>query len=328
MSQPFSRRRLMAGAAAVPAAMIAGAGARPARAQAFPNRPVRVIVPYPAGGGTDLVTRAVAEPMGRRLGQPVVIDNRSGAAGAIGIEAMARSAPDGYTLGVGAPGPITVGPNLRPHPYDPKALTYVTRFVVAPFILVARKDLPASNVAELAALVKSRPDGIRFASAGVGTGTHMSAELFALRAGSRMVHVPYRGTAPAITDLISGQVDIFFSDASAIAHVQGGALKALGVTSAEPWRRLPNIPPIAATLAGYDVSNWYGLMAPTGTPGDVLRRLQEAATAALGEPEVVSRIESIGFEPSPLSGAPFAEFARRELDTWAEVIRHANIKLD
>jgi len=324
----IGRRGALAAAAGTGAALLTGSGARPAAAQAFPNRPIRLVVPYPAGGGVDLVGRILADPMGRLLGQPVVVDNRAGAAGSIGIESVARSAPDGYTLGVTAPGPVTVGPNLRPHPYDPLKLVHVARLTVSPLLLIARKTLPARTVAELAALVKNRPDTVRFASGGVGTGTHMAAELFALRAGGKMIHVPYRGTAPAVTDIIAGNVDIFFSDASALAQVQRGEVMGLAVTTAQRWKRLPSLPAIGETIQGFDVANWYGLAGPEGMPADIVRKLQDTATAAMAEPASTQRVEAGGFDVAPQDSAAFTAFIRQELATWKDVIQRAHIKLD
>ncbi len=301
---------------------------RGAMAQAFPSRPIRLIVPYPAGGGVDVTARILAEPVGRRLGQTVVVENRSGAAGAIGVEACANAAPDGYTLVMTAPGPITVGPNLRPHPYDPLALTHVIRLARSPLVLVARKTLPAADLAALARMVKEQPEAVRFASGGAGTGTHMAGELFALRAGGRMIHVPYRGTAPAITDLIAGNVDIFFSDSSVYPFVQRGELRGLGVSTAEAWPGMPGLPPIGSVIEGFDLSNWYGVAAPPGTPAAVTTVLHDAFAQALAEPDVATRLLGTGFSVAPMAGAPFAAFIRAESETWAGVIRAANIRLD
>lgn len=320
------QRRPLLGMALMAAATVTH---REALAQpAYPSRPVRLIVPYPAGGGVDVAARILAEPVARRLGQPVIIDNRSGAGGAIGTEAMANAPADGYTLVVSVPGPITVGPNLRPHPYSVATMTHVLRIVLSPLVLIARRDLPADDVAGLVQLVRQRPEGIRYASGGAGTGTHMTGELFALRAGGRMLHVPYRGAAPAVTDLMAGQVDIYFSDTSAIALVRQGQVKALGVTTKERWPGLPEVPALNETLDGFDISNWYGISAPAGTPADIVARLDAAFRAALAEPDVVSRLATTGFMPAPLGSREFSAFIAAESRVWAEVIEKAGIRID
>ena len=320
------QRRSLLTFAATP--LVAAPVARAAAQTPFPTRPIRLIVPYPPGGGVDIATRILAEPLAKHLGQQVVVENRSGAAGAIGVEAMALAAPDGHTLCMVAPGPLTVGPNLRPHPYDPLALTHVLRVVGAPLILIARPNLPATDVASLVQMVRARPEGVRFASGGAGTGTHLTGELFPLRAGGRMLHVPYRGAAPAISDLIAGQVDIYFSDTSALSFVRQGQVKALGVTTRERWPGLPDTPALSESLDGFDISNWNGVSAPPGTPPAIVARLDQAFRAALTDPEVLGRLQTTGFGPSILSGAAFDVFIRAESAAWAEVIRAANIRID
>jgi tripartite-type tricarboxylate transporter receptor subunit TctC len=224
------------------AAGLAAAAAGTAQAQTFPNRPIRLVVPFAPGGGVDAVGRILAEPLGTLLGQPVVVENRAGAGGAIGVDAVAKSPPDGYTLSLVSPGNMTAGPVVRPTPYDPMALGFVSMVTRSPLLLVCRNGIAAQTLAEFVALVKRQPDAIRFASGGVGTGTHLAGELMNLRLGTRMVHVPYRGTGPALTDLIAGNVDIFFSDASAWPMVQQGQLRLLAVSSARPWQASPQTP--------------------------------------------------------------------------------------
>ncbi len=318
-------RRTLAGLAVLP--LVATARHAAAQLAAFPSRSVRLIVPYPPGGGVDVATRIIAEPLTQLLGQQVVVENRSGAAGAIGIEAMANAPPDGHTLCMVAPGPITVGPHLRPHPYDPFALAHVARLVGAPLILVVRRDLPAADIPALVQLVRAQAEGVRFASGGPGTGTHMTGELFALRAGGKMLHVPYRGAAPALTDLVAGQVDLYFSDSSALPFVRQGQLRALAVTTRERWAGLPEVPALAETLDGFDIANWNGVSAPPGTPASVVARLAEVFRAGLADPTVAPRLEAAGFENSFLAGASLAEFIRAESGVWAEVIRTAGIRL-
>ena len=217
------------------AAAIVGLGAHAGRAQGFPTRPIRLIVAYAPGGGVDAVGRILAEPLGASLGQPVVVENRAGAGGAIGVDAMARSAPDGHTLTIISPATATAGPLVRRTPYDPLSLGFVTRMVSSPLLLVCRNDFPAQNLAEFVALVRRQPELVRFASAGTGTLTHLTAATLNLRLGARMLHVPYRGTGPAMTDIIGGKIDIFCSDSSALGAVQQGQARLLAVTTARRW---------------------------------------------------------------------------------------------
>jgi len=204
----------------------------------------------------------------------------------------------------------------------------VTMVVSSPLLLVCRNSLDARDLAGFVALVKRRPDGIRFASGGVGTGTHLAGELMNLRLGVRMVHVPYRGTAPALTDVVAGNADIFFSDASALAMVQQGTLRLLGVTTAARWDRSPDTPPIATAVPGFDVSNWYGVIAPPGTPVPIRERLPAEIARILGRPEVATRLSNLGFAPAPMAPDAFAAFVRAETETWRGVVQAANIRVE
>lgn len=254
MTTILTRRRL--GGGLLGAGMAMGL-CPPARAQSYPARSIRLVVPFAPGGGVDAVGRILAEPLSAALGQTVVVDNRAGAGGAIGVDSVAKSAPDGYTLSLVSPGNMSVGPVVRRTPYDPLALGFVTTVVRSPLLLVCRNSLPARDLAGFVELVKRQPDGIRYASGGVGTGTHLAGELMNLRLGVRMVHVPYRGTGPALTDLVAGNVDIFFSDASAWAMVQQGTLRLLAVSSAARWETSPDTPSVGSVVPSFDISNWY-----------------------------------------------------------------------
>ncbi len=297
-----------------------------ARAQAFPNRPIRLIVPFPPGGGVDAVGRILAEPLAALLGQPVVVENRAGAGGAIGVDAVAKSPPDGYALTLVSPGNMTAGPVVRPTPYDPLSLGFVTMVTRSPLLLVCRNSLAAQNFAEFVALVKREPEAIRFASGGVGTGTHLAGELMNLRLGTRMVHVPYRGTGPALTDLIAGNVDIFFSDTSAWPMVQQGQLRLLAVSSAARWAASPQTPPVGSVVQDFDISNWYGMVAPPGTPDPIRARLAAEVATIIARPEVVEMLTRIGFDAAPMPPAAFAAFVRTEMETWRAVVQAANIR--
>lgn len=296
--------------------------------QTFPSRPIQLVVPFPPGGGVDAVGRILAEPLAEALGQPVVVDNRAGAGGAIGVDHVAKAPPDGHTLALTSPGNMTIGPVLRRTPYDPLALGFVAMVTRSPLLLVCRNALEARDLAGFVALVRRQPDAIRFASGGVGTATHLAGELLNLRLGVRMLHVPYRGTAPALTDLVAGTVDIFFSDASALPMVQQGTLRLLGVTTAVPWDQIPDAPPIASVVPGFEVSNWYGVVAPPGTPAPIRQRLAAELARILARPEIAQRLKGLGFAPAPMPPDDFAAFIRNEIATWRDVVQAAKIRLD
>ncbi|WP_158291954.1 Bug family tripartite tricarboxylate transporter substrate binding protein [Paracraurococcus ruber] len=315
------RRRLL---------LAAGLGLWPlaAAAQGFPDRPLRLVVPFPPGGGVDAVGRILAEPLGAALGQPVIVENRAGAGGAIGVEAVAKATPDGHTLAMISAGNMTAGPVVRPTPYDPLAMGVVGMVSQSPLLLVARPTLAARDLPEFIALLRSRPDAVRYASGGVGTATQLVAELLNLRTGARMVHVPYRGTAPALTDLIAGNADVFFSDTSAWPMVQQGQLRLLAVSSAAAWEVSPATPPLATQVPGVDVLNWYGMTAPPGTPMPVRARLAAELARILARPEVAEAFRRLGFAPAPMPPEPFAAHVAAELATWRQVVQAANIRAD
>jgi tripartite-type tricarboxylate transporter receptor subunit TctC len=315
----FSRRSLLA------CALLPSAAARSQPAP-YPNRPVRLIVPFPPGGGVDLTARLLADPLARELGQPVVVENRGGAGGAIGVEQMARSAPDGHTLSLTGAGTVTAGPHLRRLPYDPFALRHVTRLVRMPFIVAVRTDLPARTLAEFIALGRTRE--IRWASGGVGTSQHLAGELFKQMSGLPMAHVPYRGTGPALNDLAAGVVDAYFGDPATLGLIQNGQARAMAVTSPERWRLLPGTPAAAEAVPGYRAENWYGLAAPPGTPDDVVSALSERVRRVLAEPETARRLDEAGLHPAPLPIAEYLAFLRQDSETWGRVVREGGIRVD
>lgn len=321
---PSATRRSLFGAGLA----LAAAPAAQAQTPAYPTRPVRLVVPFAPGGGVDAVARILAEPLGALLGQPVVVENRAGAGGAIGVDAVAKSPPDGYALSMVSPGNMTAGPVVRPTPYDPLSLGFVTMVTRSPLLLVCRNGIAAQNLAEFVALVKREPEAIRFASGGVGTGTHLAGELMNLRLGTHMVHVPYRGTGPALTDLIAGNVDIFFSDASAWPMVQQGQLRLLAVSSAARWTASPTTPSVGSEVPDFDISNWYGIIAPPGTPEPIRALLARDVAKVLERPEIVEVLGRIGFAAAPMSPADFAAFVKGEIDTWRAVVQAANIRAD
>ena len=324
------RRRLLCGAS------LAVALSRSATAQGvpggWPNRPIRLIVPYAPGGGTDVLARAVADKAGQRLGTPIVVDNRPGAAGNLATQLAADAAPDGYTLLVGNIGPIAVNPslfrNLRPDPAQ--ALVAVTLLAAAPMLMLVNPRLPVRDLAELIAMAKEKPGALNYGSAGNGSANHLAGAYFALKAGIDIQHIPYRGAGPALNDLVSGTLQIMPATIpSSIGLVRDGLARALAVTSPARVPTLPDVPTVAeAGVPEYEMSAWYGIMAPAGTPRTIVERLQHEIAAAIHEPEVRGRIVSEGAEPSGNSPDAFRDFAAAERRKWAEVVRAANITVD
>jgi tripartite-type tricarboxylate transporter receptor subunit TctC len=304
------------------AAMVPGIAA----AQAWPARPIRMIVPFPPGGGVDLTARLLAEPLQRALGQTIVIENRGGAGGVIGVEAMSRSAPDGYTLSLTGAGTTTAGPHLRRLPYEAMALAHVTRLVRMPFIIAVRNDLPARTPSEFLALGRQRE--IRWASGGIGTSQHLAGELFRQMSGIGMVHVPYRGTGPALNDLAAGVVDAYFGDPATLGLIRGGQAHAMAVTSPERWPALPDAPAAAEAVPGYQAENWYGLAAPPGTPDAIVTLLSEQVRQVMAEPATAQRFEAAGLQPATMPVAEYREFLRRDSAIWARVVQAGNIRVD
>ena len=304
--------------------------AGPALAQDYPSRPVRWVSPWPPGGANDIFSRALAQKLQDTFGQPVVVDNRPGAAGAIGTEHVAKSPADGYVLTLGSSPTHAIAPSLNPAlPYDPlRDFTAVTLVAVVPNVLVVNPALPAKSVRELVALAKAKPGSLNFGSAGNVTSQHLSAELFKVMAGVDMVHVPYKGTAPALADLLAGQVQLAFDNVPALLpHIQSGKLRALAVTPAARSQALPDLPTVAeAGLPGYDASVWFGVFVPAGTPRPVVNRLHGEIAKALAAPDLKARMASMGAEVSGLGPDEFRDFWRREIPKWADVVKAANIK--
>jgi len=323
MQSSISRRSTGLGifAAAASAALVPSA-----RAQSWPTRPLRLVVPFPPGGGVDAVGRILAEPLSQALGQAVIVENRAGAGGAIGVDSVAKAPPDGYSLSMVSAGNMTAGPVVRRTPYDPTTLGFVTMVCQSPLLLVARNTLQARDLAGFLAMVRLQPDLIRFASGGVGTATHLAGELLNLRLGARMLHIPYRGTAPALTDLVAGNADVFFSDSSAWPMVQQGQMRLLGVTTAARWTTSPDTPAINSLVPDFDISNWYGVIAPPETPLAIRERLAAEIFRILGRVEIREMLGRIGFEPAPMAPADFGAFVRSETETWRAVVKAANIQ--
>jgi tripartite-type tricarboxylate transporter receptor subunit TctC len=299
-----------------------------AQAAEYPERPVRVIVTFPPGGGTDIVARMVLQKVSERSGIGFIIDNRGGAGGTIGTDLAAKAAPDGYTLVV-ISGSHTINPSLyKKLPYDSvRDFVPVGMLVTGPGLLVVHPSLPARNVRELIAIARGQPGRLLYASAGNGTPPHLAAELFKLMTQTQIGHVPYKGNAQALTDLIAGQTALSFPTIpSALPHVQAAKLRALGVTSAKRVTALPDIPSIAETVAGYDGSAWYGVLAPAGTPAPIVARMANELQSALRAPDLKEKLLAQGLEPATHTPDEFAALIVAELAKWSRVVAAAGIK--
>ncbi|MDM0069822.1 tripartite tricarboxylate transporter substrate binding protein [Variovorax sp. J31P207] len=325
------KRRSFAMAAAATAVLALSPLAASAQA-AFPSKPITIIVPFSAGGTTDILARVVGLYMSRDLGQPVVVDNRAGAGGNIGGQAAARSPADGYTLFMGTVGTHAINQSLyKKMPFDPiKDFAPLTRVAMVPNLLVANPSQPFKNVKEMIAYAKANPGKINFGSSGNGSSIHLSGELFKQMAGVDMQHVPYRGSAPAVSDLLGGQIAIMFDNMpSAIPHVKGGKLRALAVTTAKRSPALPDVPTIAeAGVPGYEATSWFGLLAPAGTPAPVVAKLNASILKALADPEVKKKLAEQGAEPHGEKPEQFAAFIESETLKWGKVVKESGASLD
>jgi len=313
---------LAASAAALPAM------SRAARAQAYPSRPVRIIVGYAAGGGTDIAARVIGQWLSERLGQQFIIENRPGAATNIATEAVARSAPDGYTLLL-----ATSANAINATYYDKlnfdfiRDLAPVAALMRVPLVMVINPAFPAKSVPELIAYAKANPRKINFASGGAGGPDHMAGEYFKQATGSEILHVPYRGLAPALADLIGGQVQLVFATMpAAIEYIKGDKLRALAVTTAARSQALPELPILADILPGFEASQWYALGAPRSTPADIVATINQAVLAGLADPKMKTRIAELGGEPMPMTLAEFGTFVADETGKWSKVVKLAGLK--
>jgi tripartite-type tricarboxylate transporter receptor subunit TctC len=324
------RRQFLAGAAAL---AVSSALAGHAWAQAWPARPIRLIVPFPPGGGTDAVSRLVAEKLGPALNTAIVVDNRPGAGGNIGIDAAAKAPPDGYTLAMGQTSNLAINPTLYGKlTFDPlKDFTPVVLVASQPMVLIVVNEAPWKTLAEMVAAAKVKPGTLTMASAGNGTVGHLAGEMFARQAGIEFVHVPYKGASPALTDLMGGQVSLFFASAGAIAPqlAAGGKVRGLAVTSAKRLAKLPNIPTIAESgYAGFEATDWKGLVAPAGTPSAVVNRLNAEVGKILQNRDALDRLATEGSEP--IGGSPeyFAGFLKAQSMKWGKVVKESGAKVD
>jgi tripartite-type tricarboxylate transporter receptor subunit TctC len=329
-----SRRDFHLGTLALAAALGSGLllHATAAAQASFPSKPLTIIVPFTPGGTTDILARIVGQGLSVEFGQSVVIENRAGAGGNIGGQVAAKAAPDGYTLFMGTVGTQAINASLyKKMPFDPiKDFAPLTRVANVPNLLVANPDQPFKSVAELIAYAKANPGKVNFASSGNGTSIHLSGELFKTMAKVQMVHVPYKGSAPALTDLLGNQVGIMFDNLpSVIPHVRSGKLRPLAITTAKRSPELPDVPTIAESgLPGYEATSWFGLLAPAGTPAAVITKLNAAIVKVLGQPDVRKRISDQGAEVYSETPEQFAAFIQAEGVKWGKVVRDSGASLD
>jgi len=315
------------------AALVLALAAAGAAAQPYPAKPIRVVVPNPAGGFYDLIARTVGQKVGESVGQPMVVENRVGAGGSVGTEFTARAAPDGYTVMVGGIGPHGIAPSLYAKlPYDPvKDFAPIILVAMTPNILVVHPSSPFQSVQDIVAAARKTPGGVSYASNGNGTSQHLSAEMFATTMGLKFNHVPFKGSAPAITAMLGGQVDFAFAVApDALAHVKAGKLRALAVTGAKRAAPLPEVPTMAeAGVPGYEATAWFGYLAPAGTPREAIDRLNAEIAKALESPDVRDRLAPGGLSELP-GGTPerFGELVKSEIAKWSRVVKESGAKID
>jgi len=314
--------------AAIAAALVAGS----ACAQAYPNKPIRILVPFVPGGNVDITARTVAPALGDALSQAVIVENRPGAAGMVGAQALLASPADGYTLMMGSNSSLAVAPSLYPNwPYDPlKGIAPITNLAITPFVLVVRPALPAKTLDEFLKIAKEKPGELSMASGGNGSSNQLVGELFQMMTGAKFSHVPYKGTGAALVDLAGGQVDLLFDQASStVGNVRGGKIRAIAVASAARQAALPDTPTFAeAGLRGFEIDNFTGLVGPAGMPADAVARVHAAAVKALATPLVRERFASLGVQPVGDAPAQFAATIRDDLARWSKVIKAAGIKVE
>jgi tripartite-type tricarboxylate transporter receptor subunit TctC len=302
------------------------------QAQAYPVKPVRIIVPFAPGGGTDIVARAVGAKLSEALGHTFIVDNRAGASGVIGAEAVAKSPPDGYTLLMGSSGPIVLNPSLRPKlAYDPlRDFAPIALITTMPFLTAVHPSLPVRSVKELIALARARPGQLNYASPGSGSSTHLATELFKAMARADIVHVPYKGVALAATDLISGQVQMLTGDLNTLMpHVKSGRMRPLAVTGARRSALVPELPTMAeAGVPGYEASGWFGMLSPAGIAPQIVRRLNGEIVKSLQTDDLRGRLAELGGDVAGGSPEQFGEHLRQELGKWSKVIRTLGLKTD
>jgi tripartite-type tricarboxylate transporter receptor subunit TctC len=327
------RRVFITQAAALGCAPLVGALSSPAHAQsAYPAKPIRIVTPYPPGGPTEILSRLIGSKLQDRIGQPLVIESRAGAGGNVGTDYVAKSPADGYTILMGASGPLAINVTLYRHlPYDPlRDLSPIILVAAVPLVLTVNAEFPAHTVRELIDLLRAKPDAYSYASAGNGSPQHLSGELFKMETGTQIVHVPYKGSGPAINDLIAGQVPIIFdSMISILPQIRGGRVRALAVTSQKRSSLLPDVPTLAESgVPGYESIAWYGILGPGGTPPEIVGKLNREIGAVLDLPDMRARLEEMGTPPVQGSVEDFRRFMSSEILKWGKVVKASGATVD
>jgi tripartite-type tricarboxylate transporter receptor subunit TctC len=307
------------------------AGSAAAFADNWPSRAIHVINPWPPGGPADIVARPIMEKLSDALGQPIVLDNKPGANGTIGCNFVAKAAPDGYTLLFSHVGPIAISPAIQPEmPYDPvKDLVAITQFVSGPTVLVVRPDVPVNSVAELIDYAKKHPGKLTYGSVGQGSTTHLAGEMLHMMGGIDIVHVPYKGAAPVVTDLLGGQIDMSFINISgALPYIQAGKLRAVAVTTLKRSSVLPDLPTVGETLPGFEVNSWYGFMAPAGTPRPIVDRLYAEVSKILKMPDIIDRLKASGLDPEGTTPEQHDAKIKEDIARWAKLVQATGVKVN
>jgi tripartite-type tricarboxylate transporter receptor subunit TctC len=321
----------MTSARIVLAALLWSAAIFPAAAQPYPAKPIRIIVPFPAGGIADVYARLIGARIGESWGQPVVVENRTGAGGNIGADAVAKSPPDGYTIAMGSLGTHAVNVSLfAKMPYDPvRDFAPIAHVLEAEGLLVVHPSVAAQNVAELIGLLRAKPGAMTYASAGMGTASHLAGELFKVLAKVDMVHVPYKGNVPAITDLLAGQTALLFATMpTVLPHAKAGKLRALATIGAARAAAAPELPTVAETLPGFEVNNWIGLFAPAGTPADIVQRWNAEVLRTMQSPQIQARLPAEGARFIPTTPEQFGAFVKAEIAKWAPVVKASGARVE
>jgi tripartite-type tricarboxylate transporter receptor subunit TctC len=310
---------------------IAAGLAAPVHAQGYPNKPIRLVVPFPAGGATDIFARAVSQKLGERIGQALIVDNKPGAGGTIGSDIVAKAPADGYTLLLATSSTHSIGPSFGTRlPYDAVAdFTPIAHVGNAPSIMLVPNSSPAKTVKEWVDYARKNPGKLNYASSGNGTIVHLTAEAFKAQSGLFLVHIPYRGTALAIPDLVSGKVDVLFDSLpSGLPHVKEGRLRALGITSLKRSPLLPDLPPVSDTVPGFESVTWFGLYGPKGMPADLVAKVNAAANQALHDPDVKDRLARLGIEPAGGTPQQFATMTEQDRAKWKKIIQARGLTAD
>jgi tripartite-type tricarboxylate transporter receptor subunit TctC len=312
-------------------ALAIGAAVSPAAAAGYPDHAIKMIVPFAAGGGTDVLARIIAQNLNSKWGQPVVVENQPGASGAIGTRAVMKAAPDGYTLLMASTGALmTVSGSVDGDAvFDVnKVLSPIVIGAAPPYLLVVRPTLPVNSVADLIRLAKEKPEALTFGSSGVGAASHLSGLLFASETGIKMLHVPYKGTGPAVTDLLGGRIDVMFAPGPVVQQfVASGQLKALGVTDTARSKFYPDVPPVSDTVPGYESVGWFGLLAPPNTPPEIVKAINEVIVAAMQTKEFRDHLATLGAEPKPQSPQEFGRYINADVAKWSRLVKDNDVQL-